>query len=279
MDPKVDPNTEPNQQETETPNQPITPGSEVPETVNLADEAVPQPPKLKKSPKGLIIVLVIVLVLAAAGVVGWLFLGNNSDPAPQPEPAPQVNQTPTDDVPEAQNTETFTSDVYRITFGYPKTWTVTEEDDNGLLIQSQEFTYKNISGEDTNGNFRVYIRKPSTTANSEIIAKGVAITASQKLKYTNPAADQRAETNLTNFGKDANNNFSFTLITSNFDLQAGATLGPNFALEADAFLIGGGYSQSNLTPGLATVEVPTDNYSSTNAYKQALAIIASLQIN
>lgn len=246
----------------------------------LEDEAMPKPPKLNKSPKGLKIVLIIVAILVLAAAAGWFFFMREPAPTPQQqtaELAEEVAET-TDDVPEATNTETFTSDPYRATFMYPKTWKVTEADDNSILVQSEDFTYQTISGESKQGNFRVAIRKGATTADSEIIAKGVAIEQSQKLTYTAPAPGQRTETNLSLFGKDDVNNFSFLLITSNFTLQKGDTLGPNFGKETDAFLISGGYSESGLEPGLATNQVPVEGAQTTNAYKQAIAIIQSLQI-
>lgn len=279
------PSTPPTPSEPPQPPVPATddiPDKDMPPAPVLDNENLPKPPKLKKSPKkALLVVLIIALILAVAGAAGWFFLIRPEEkpaPAPQTNQASQEDQTSNSDVPEATNTETFTSDVYRITLKYPKTWTVTEDNDNSILVQSQNFAYETASGETKQGNFRIAIRKGATTADSEIIAKGVAIEASQKLTYTAPAPGQRTETNLSNFGKDKIDNFSFLLITSNFTLQKGDTLGPNFGKETDAFLIGGGYSESDLTPGLATNQVPVEGYNTTNAYKQALAIIQSLEI-
>lgn len=256
------------------------PDADMPPPPVLDDESLPKPPKLKKSPKGLKVVLIIVAVLAIAGAAGWFFFVRPSAPTPQQQTAELAEEVAEskDDVPEATNTETFTSDPYRATFMYPKTWKVTEADDNSILVQSEDFTYQTVSGESKQGNFRVAIRKGATTADSEIIAKGVAIQPSELLKYTNPAPGQRTETNLSHFGKDNVNNFSFLLITSNFNLQKGDTLGPNFGKETDAFLISGGYSESGLEPGLATNQVSDAYFHTTNAYGQAIAIIQSLQI-
>jgi len=245
----------------------------------LDDENLPKPPKLKKSPKGLIVVLVIILVLAVAGAAGWFFLIRpEAKPAQQASTDTTVEKATSNDVAQATNTETYTNDVYRITIKYPKTWTVADEDDGSIMIQSQNFSYETVAKGSKEGNFRIYIRKGATTADSEIIAKGLAIDPSQTLKYTAPAPGQRTETNLSNFGKDEVNNFSFILITSNFVLKKGDTLGPNFGKETDAFIIGGGYSESTLPPGLSTNQVPIEGYNTTNAYKQALAIIQSLEI-
>lgn len=256
------------------------PDSEMPPPPTLEDETMPKPPKLKKSPKGLVVVLVVFGVLIVAGALGWFFFMRDTSPPAQQSTSQEaeVTEAVDDDVPDATNTETFTSDPYRVTFMYPKTWKVTEANDNSILVESQNFNYQTVSGESKEGNFRVAIRKGATTADSDIIAKGVAIQPSEPLKYTNPAPGQRTETNLSFFGKDNVDNFSFLLITSNYTLKTGDTLGPGFGKETDAFLISGGYSESGLEPGLATNQVSVPFFHTTNAYAQANAIIQSLQI-
>lgn len=273
-------NDKPTQPTPATPVPDEIPDHEMPPAPVLDDKAVPQPPKLKKSPKGLIVVLIIIMVLAAAGIAGWLLFGkpDQQTPATPTADQPKASTTSTDDVPEAQNTETFTSSPYRITLQYPKTWTVTENNDNSLLIQSQSFTYKTASGDSQQGNFRVYVRKGAQQADSDIIAKGVAMQDSQKLTYTKPTPAQRAETNLSLFGLDSEDNFAFLLITGNFSLKKGDTLGPNFGKEIETIVIGGGYSQPGAEPGMATTSVPPTGFDQTNAYKQAISIIQSLEI-
>jgi len=273
--------------ETETPkSEPTTTGAhdEVPADMpkpSLEADELPRPPKLKNGRKGLKVVITVVVALVLA-VVGWYFFIRKS-PAPA-QPAANNNGSnertadDNDDVPEAQLSETYTNSPYRMTLKYPKTWEVAEQDDGSVIINSPDFSYKTSKGETKNGNFRVYIRKGATVADSEVIAKGVAIQPSEKLTYSNPTADQRKETNLSFFGLDDANNFAFMLITSNFDLKKGDTLGPNFGKETDTFIISGGYSESSMQPGMATNQIPVNGFQDTNAYKQAVQIIQSLQI-
>lgn len=262
-----------------TPATPNIPDKDLPPPPTLEDEHLPPPPKLKKSRTGLVITLVVLLLLAG-GAAAWYFLIRQpAQPAQQQtvEPAKDIPAS-TDDVPEATNTETFTSSPYRITFQHPKTWKVTEANDNSLLIQSENFSYKTAKGESKNGNFRVYVRKGAQAADSQAIGKGVAIRASAKLVYKKPTPVQRTETNLSLFGLDTEDNFSFLLITGNFTLQKGDTLGPNFGKEIETVVIGGGYSEPSLEVGMATNPVSLDYFESTNAYKQAIAIIESFEI-
>lgn len=255
------------------------PDKDMPPPPVLDDDLPPKPPKLKKSPKGLVIVLVVFLVLAVAGAAGWFFLlRDTAEPTAQTQQPAADTPAVTDDVPDATNSETFTSSPYRITFQYPKTWKVTEANNNNILIQSESFTYKTATGESKNGNFRVFVSKPVNSEDSVIIGKGVAIQASTKLVYEKPTPAQRTETNLSLFGLDNENNFAFLLITGNFTLQKGDTLGPNFGKEIETIIIGGGFSEPGKEPGMATNPVPVDGFQNTNAYKQALAIIQSFEI-
>ncbi len=239
--------------------------------------------KKKRSPKKLLVGLLVFLLLLglAAGVT--LVLKNRSEvttapssPAATSDTAQQT--TSNGDVPEAENSESFTSSPYRITFSYPKTWAVTEADDNGIRIESQKFTYKKTDGSEENGYFRIYIRKGARTQDGTIIGKGVAIEPSEKLKYTNPTSSQRKETNLSHFGLNTEDNFAFFLIAGNYELEKGDTLGPDFGKETETILIGGGYSGADLKDDLATNQVSIDWFKTTEAYKQAISILESLEI-
>jgi len=270
----------------ETPKQePTTTGAqdEVPTDMpspTLESDLLPNAPRLKTG-RNVRLVIIIVVVLIIAASAGWFLFARKTTPPGQPSSNNSPATEPVsnkDDVPEAQLTETYTNSPYRLTLKYPKTWQVTDQDDGSILAQSPDFSYKTVDAKSKTGNFRVYIRKGATTADSEIIAKGVAIQPSEKLTYTNPTASQRKETNLSFFGIDDTDNFAFVMITSNFDLKKGDTLGPNFGKETDSFIISGGYSESSMQTGMATNRVPTAGFQDTNAYKQAIQIIQSLEI-
>jgi hypothetical protein len=110
------------------------------------------------------------------------------------------------------------------------------------------------------------------------IGRGYAIGPSVSLTYTNPQPGQLATTWLTNYGLDKTNNFAFFLIAGNFDLTTGQTLGPNYGTESGTYIIAGGYTTNQLTDDLETNMVPTSSFSQTNAYKEAVDIVKSIQI-
>ncbi len=238
----------------------------------------------KKNPKKFLIGLFAFLLVIglATGIVMLLInrdkpVPNNSNDTPaagiSAQQSAQIN-----DVPEATNTESYTSSPYRITFSYPKTWTVTEANDNGIRVESKKFSYTKSDGSATTGNFRIYIRKGARDEDGSIIGKGVAITSSEKLKYDKPTPSQRKETNLSQFGINTPDNFAFFLIAGNYELKKGDTLGPDYGKEAETIIIAGGYSGDDHKDDLATNTVPTDWFKTTNAYKQAMAILQSLEI-
>jgi len=68
------------------------------------------------------------------------------------------------------------------------------------------------------------------------------------------------------------------MIAGNFQLNTGETLGPSYGKESETFIVAGGYSAKDLTDDMATNKVPTQGYNQTNAYKQALDIVKSLQL-
>ncbi len=239
--------------------------------------------KKKKPKKFLIGLFVFLLVIGLAVVIVMLLktpdkpVSNNSSASPVTNNSSQ-QPAQTSDVPEANNTESYTSSPYRITFSYPKTWMLTEASDNGIRVESKKFSYTKSDGSTTTGNFRIYIRKGGRDQDGSIIGKGVAIEPSEKLKYDNPTPSQRKQTNLSQFGMNTPDNFAFFLIAGNYELKKGDTLGPDYGKEAETIIIAGGYSSEDLKDDLATNAVPTDWFKTTNAYKQAMAILQSLEI-
>lgn len=257
--------------------------------LELPDDAYPKDKNSAKKRKNegrrgktIVFVLIGLVVAGAVGFGTWKFVFNkSSEPAQQNQTS--VNQgnsgssNANGDVPAAELTEEYTSSAMRITFKYPKTWTVSESG-GGVLITSPNFSFNTLNNGEVDGNFRIYIRKGAREQDRKYIGKGVAIMPSQKLVYTEPLPDQRTETNLSFFGDDNSSNFAFFLIAGNYELKKDDTLGPDYGKEPETFIIAGGYSGKALTDDLATYQVSTETFQQTNAYQQAVDILKSLQI-
>ena len=211
--------------------------------------------------------------------VGWKLLSskdkNQADNTQPTAQQPQVDSS--SDIPDAPASKTHENDLIGIKFTYPDAWKVSESS-GGVRITSPDFIYQTAAGVEVDGYFRVYIRLGARSVDGKYIGRGVAIKPSEKLKYDNPTPGQRKTTLLSSFGLDKTDNFGFFLIAGNFNLKKGETLGPDYGKEADAFIISGGYSSSELKDDMATNMMPVESYAQTNAYKQAVKIIQSLQL-
>lgn len=244
----------------------------------------PSEPKSGFSKKRLILVGVGLLILGGIGFALALFTSGNEKSSQTNAPSsnttqPDQSTVGTSDIQTVSATKNFKSDFPRIEFTYPENWKVTEiKEQEGVRIESPDFKYTSITGIPVSGNFRIYIRQGARQQDSKIIGRGVAAQASEKITYSSPASNQRPETNLSFFGLDTSDNFAFFLIAGNFSLEKDETLGPEYGTEPETFIIAGGYSSNELTDDLATNPVPTEYFSTTNAYKQALDIIKSLKI-
>jgi hypothetical protein len=251
--------------------------------LELPESSPPMPPqkppkKPKKVGKIVLIIVIALIIVGALAFAGWKLtrpkttLQQNAQ-----DTTTETAQNSKTDLPTAGGTKKYTNDIMRLSLAYPDNWTVTE-DKNAVTIVSPEFSYTTVDKGSITGIFKIYIRQGAQTADSKYIGKGIAIMPSEKLVYSDPSATQRKDTNLSFFGLDTPDNFNFFLIAGNFNLKKGDTLGPNYGKEADTFIIGGGYSGKDLKDGLAMNSVSADQFQQSAAYKQAIDILKSIQI-
>lgn len=253
--------------------------------LDLPEDAYPKHPHAKPKKRGLKLALIIVgslVLIGAAGFGAWKFIlskpaADTANSTSTSATSTQGSNNGTSDVPASELTETYTSNTLRISFKYPKSWTVSEAN-GGVLISSPEFSFETQNNGVVQGNFKIYIRKGAREQDRKYIGTGVAILPSQKLVYSEPLPDQRTETNLSFFGENTDTNFAFFLIAGNYELQKGDTLGPDYGKEPETYIIAGGYSGKALTDDLATYQMSPETFQQTIAYQQAVEILKSLQI-
>ncbi len=243
-----------------------------------------KPHKRKRLPKPgkkplLVVLIVIVVIILLAG--GWKLINHkksttNKAATGQVATAPKPSTT---DIPEVSTTKTYKSDSLALDLTYPSSWTTTETADTGLRIESPTFRYQTIDKGIVSGNFRIYIRQQARDVDAKYIGRGVAVQPSEPLTYTKPAPTQRQTTFLTDFGLDTPNQFAYFMIAGNFNLKTGQSLGPNYGKEQGTYIISGGYSGPDLKDDMQTNQVPLKYFATTNAYKQAIDVIKSLQLN
>lgn len=240
----------------------------------------PKPGKKRsgKIMKWLLLAVIGLVVVAGIGFAVWKFVLNKPKTTPVAT-APAVTQPKkvVNDIADEPLSKDYSSTALSVAFKYPEGWKASEAS-GGIRIESPNFTYQDATNTDVSGNFRIYIRQGARTIDGKYIGRGVAIKPSEKLTYTQPAIGQRTDTLLSSFGLDTSDNFAFFMIAGNFQLQKEDTLGPDYGKEAETYIVAGGYSTSAAIDDLATTPVSINYYATTNAYKQAHAIIASLKL-
>ena len=239
---------------------------------------LPQAPKSKKSRKRLVVGLLTLIVLAGLGYGGLKLFSSN----PATHETAQTNE-PTRTPPPADTTtastgKTFTAETLAVEFQKPDGWTVTEKD-GAITAKSAVLDYKSLDGGTVHGYFRVYIRKMARDIDSKYIGRAVAMQPTEPLTYTSPATSQRKTTNLSFFGYDDSSNFAFFMITGNFNLKKGDTLGASYGKEADTFIIVGGYSADDNKDDLSFHKVATSDVESAEVVKQAIDLLKSLKVS
>lgn len=252
---------------------------DLPEDTTQQHAPAPKPPRKSPNYKVIVLILFVVAVLAVGGYFGYSATQKKPTETETPNTTKQTTKTIKTELPAATGTKSYTNDRMRLTLEYPNNWVVTEGTDGSFRVESPDFTYTALDKGELTGNFKIYARQGAQTADSKYIGKGVAVLPSEKLVYTKPAASQRKETNISFFGLDTPDNFAYLLIAGNFSLKKGDSLGPNYGKEVDTFIIGGGYASKDMKDGLETNKVAPDAFQQTTAYKQAVDILKSIQIN
>ncbi len=262
----------------ENANQPYEQPVELPGGETLP--STPSQPKPKRSKRKLLIIVFGLLIVTGLALAAIKLLNKPKSTSPQQSTQQTVaspNALKPTEVTSDSSTKTFTAETLAIEFKYPTNWTVVEKD-GSITVKSPVFNFQTTQGTQA-GYYRIYIRKGARDVDSKYIGRGVACLPTEKMTYANPNPDQRKETNLSFFGYDDSNNCAFTMITGNFTLKKGDTLGVNYGKEADTYIIVGGYSTDANKDDLSFQQVPPDKFQSTTAYKQALELLKSLKVS
>lgn len=253
----------------------------------LVDTNQHQPLKLaelypvKKRSKKLLIVMLLGLIILLGGI--YVLSNENKKKSITQNKSNNISQTTVvpakKDVNDITETKIFENGFLGIKLTIPVSWNSTETENNGVRIESPEFRYKTLTKGEVMGNFRINIRMSARVQDSKYIGRGYATQPSENLIYSKPALGQRANTFLTKFGLDTPDNFAYFLIAGNYNLTKGDTLGPDYGKEPDTYIISGGFSSKDLTDDFATNQVSIDFTKTSNAYKQAVDILKTLQLH
>ncbi|HEX5455935.1 MAG TPA: hypothetical protein VFW77_01075 [Candidatus Saccharimonadales bacterium] len=281
---------EPTYSEEELPETPVNVPKDVPQEhlshTPLSSSPVERAPKSEIA-RRFIYMLIVLLIIAVVVFAGWKLLpGIKTDNKPA-----QTNQSSQNQEENSQAnpeelalgstalTKHYTSDILQLELKYPDSWQVSEKG-NYILVKSPGFDMEDNSGVSGKTYFKVYIEMSTAgTSDSKYLGRGYALSASQKVSYSEPGPSQRKNTYLTDFGLDTPDNFAYFILQGGFKLIKGDTLGPNYASEPEAYLIAGGFGSDQQKDNLQTRVMPADSYKQDMAYKTGLEIAKSIKFD
>lgn len=228
--------------------------------------------------KYLIVALILIVVSSAAGFAAWKLLLAKSNPTA----ANTVSETENQNEAPAENTlndltQEYTSDRLLVDIKYPAAWKA-EEDAGEIIVYSPETEVTAANGETVPVEFKVLIKQGADKTDSEYLGRGFAVEKSEPIKYNDPATGQRQKTFVTNFGLDSSDNFAYFIVQGNFNLKKDETLGPDFAGEADAILVSGGFYSKDSEDKTKLISLDPDNYKSDETYLTAIEIVKTLRL-
>lgn len=226
--------------------------------------------------KRLVLLLIALLVVF---VCIYFFFLRPKPSTPTLKTTEPKSSSKTDSAKNAQDSglKKHSGDFPRMELMYPDTWTLSKKE-NGVLIVSPEFNYTTVNKGVIKGNFSVYIRQGAREQEGKYIGRGLAIRPTEKLVYKDPSSTQRKDTNLTLFGLDSSDYFSYFLVSGDYELKKGETLGPTYGREAETYIIAGGFGSAKQSDPLDYNNLVIKDATSDPAYDQAIAIIKSLKV-
>lgn len=225
-----------------------------------------------------ILIIVVALIAIAAGVYFFFMRPKDTTaPAQQPTPTSESTSKKTESSTNKTELKKHNGDFPRMEIDYPASWTLVEKD-NSVTITSPEFDVKTVNKGVVKGNFSVYIRSGAREQEGKYIGRGYAVRPSEKLVYDAPSSTQRKDTNLTLFGLDSADYFSYFLVSGDYELKKGETLGPNYGREAETYIIAGGFGTSKQADPLDYNDLDVKEATTSDSYEQGIAIIKSLKV-
>lgn len=239
-------------------------------------------PKRKSSP--LLKIVLILVVLIIAGVVAWLLLGHK----PSHQPAKQQDSTtkakaPTGATHIASSTSRFDSTDLYLGFRYPSDWTVNDPGSGDkLTVTSPPLTLKSTANKSMQGRVVMTIQNQVTSISQFSPNEAVAPLQSQKLTYSAPTPNQRAQTYLTSVnyaGKSSSIDVFY--ITGDNGYTAGQYI-PGSDIVKDSPLVSLSFlacADTSCTNGSTATAIATNSWSDQNLSKPLITMLESLTID
>lgn len=232
--------------------------------------------------KYLLLTSILIIIFSVLGFAIWYFVLNKKDQPENTQATMASQEQPEsesgdDNLTSDELSQEYTSDRLQIDVKHPSNWKV-DESSGEIIVYSPKTDVENVGGSEVSAEFRVIIKQGSGSSDSKYLGRGFAVKESQKIEYIDPAANQREESLVTNFGLDSSDSFAYFVVQGNFDLKKNETLGSDFASEADAVLVSGGFYSNESEDETKLVELDLDKYESNELYQTAIDIVKTLRL-
>ena len=153
-------------------------------------------PAPKKKHLWVRIVLMVVLVAALAAGGYWLWHTESKHHTNDTKATATQKSTPATSS-QAIATSPHTSTGLSLSFNYPQGWTVSDTGGATLTVTSPAMTLKSANNQNVTGQVIATIQSQQSTIPAFQKGDATAVMSSQKITYTQPTQDQRAQTYIS----------------------------------------------------------------------------------
>ena len=174
-----------------------SPSEPAPQPMMTAKQDPVGPGYWQKSHKALTYTLIALVVIAVAAAAYWFVL----KPKPVAKTTTTTIQTQTQAAQAASTiataTKNYSSPNFNLSFDYPQDWTVADNGGGVMTVKSPSLQLKNASGQLVAGQVVLTIRDHVQKLSEFDSGNSTATRDSQKVAYTKPTQNQRANTYLS----------------------------------------------------------------------------------
>jgi hypothetical protein len=150
----------------------------------------PQYHKNKAKLRRLIIYAAVLVIIAGAGGGYWYFNRHKTAKTAKTTQTQQSASSTKID----KNTQSYNSPNFYLGFNYPANWTVTDNGGGQMTITSPATHLKSTSGKEVTGQIILMLRSQGQALPEFNIGNTTAVLPSEKIAYTKPTQNQRANT-------------------------------------------------------------------------------------
>ena len=246
------------------------------------EEAHPAPPPTpiaEYKPRRLWLKIIITILVIAAAAYGAYWIGNHEATKSQTPPKKQqTNQQSQQSQSNPNQSVTYTSTNYSLSFNYLKSWSISDTTTK-LTVTSPAMEMNTASGGKASVHVVVTIQNPVKTIPDFPTDGAFASLESQDFTYTQPTGSQSGQTYVSYVGFTSASGLDAVYVTGNSGYQQGQIVPMSDITQVNPFIAVQfeTCSDSNCTNGKAVTLNATD-WQSSAANKDITTLIESLQL-